>query len=465
MEANVIKGNVPQDWRRMFPPVAIGILWIAIWGIIDWLTGPEISVSAFYLPGVVYVAWFSGRWPAVHMATLSAFVWLVADWAGKDYTNAFYQYWNAAVRFVFFMITAILTSEVRSRQRSEAALLQQGNLLTSILNSMGDGVVVVGSEGVIIAFNPAAERIFKTNPLGSVAREWLEKVDRSLLLSLPGESSMRPEAGEAMQVHAEVSLIKSGMPEALHLTVTTLPLRGVKESISGWVLVISDMTARRELEREIAEVSEREQRRIGQDLHDGLCQHLVSVSFAAGTLQADLEQAGLEGPAEAAGEIAGLIGDAIGQARSLSHGLYPAGLEEGLGIALRTLLSTTYDRTGVYCTFEQNGSVPELANGVAVHLYRIAQECVNNALRHASPNAIRVSLKMTSDELCLTVADDGKGCSAPSGKKGIGLHIIKNRASLIGGKLEFESSSGKGMVVRCKVPTGILIPTLHGSRN
>jgi signal transduction histidine kinase len=109
--------------------------------------------------------------------------------------------------------------------------------------------------------------------------------------------------------------------EINHLEITTLPLRGAKVSSSGWVIVVSDMTSDRENARKIAMARDQEQRRIGKDLHDGLCQQLVSISFAAGNLLENLEDDRLIGYAKRAEEIRRWIGDSIVQTRSLAHGL------------------------------------------------------------------------------------------------------------------------------------------------
>ena len=447
-----------REFRWIFPPSVVAMAWIICVGMIDWLTGPELSVSAFYLPAVALVAWFSGRWPAVGTALFAGLVWLVAELACEvSYSNPLIPFWNSIVRFCFFLITAVLTSEVRIRQRTEAALKEQRGILKSILDSLSDGVAVVGGDGSIIAFNPAAERIFGSNSLGHDAGTWLKDIEKTMLMGIPqGADSVNPLAEAARgRFHGsgEISLRQPDNTESMRLGITSVPLLGKDRSQSGSVIVISDLTARRELEKQISEVSEREQRRIGQDLHDGVCQHLVGVAFAAGRLQADLENRGLVKPASAAGEIAAMINEGIRQARNLAHGLYPVGLEEGLETALLALAATTQKRSGIKCLFKRSGPDMREDPVSAVHLYRIAQESVANAVRHASADCILISIENQSGEFKLSVTDNGCGMniSSPS-QAGIGLHIMKYRANLIGGKLDVDSTLGNGTKIICRAP-------------
>lgn len=447
-----------SEFRWIVPPPVFGLLWIICCGMFDWWTGPELAFSAFYLPGVVVVAWFSGRKPAVVMACCAAATWLVSDLASEvEYSSSLIPYWNALIRLAFFLITAFLTSEVRIRQRTELVLLEQDAILRSILNSMGDGVVVVGIDGTIMVFNPAAEKLFGHSALGRNARQWVAEIEASQLDEFPLDSAksspLRLAVGGGLAGSCEMALLPAGEADKKVLGLTALQLLGRQSEPAGVVLVVADLTARRTMEQQIAEASEREQRRIGQDLHDGVCQHLVGVAFAAGSLQSALEARSLGPEAEAAGEIASLINDAIGEARDLAHGLYPASLAEGIEMALRTLATTTQERTGIACTATFDGAEPVLDPVSTLHLYRIAQEGVSNACRHGTPEAIGITLASGARYLRLTVADDGKGMdAAPVVTRGIGLSLMRYRANLMGGLLEIDSPPGQGTRIACTVP-------------
>jgi signal transduction histidine kinase len=426
--------------------------------LVDWLTGPELALSVFYLPGVALVAWFSGRKPAFALAVCAALIWLFAELASHAvYSKPFVPYWNATIRLAVFLITAFLTSEVRARQQTEATLREQDSILRSILDSMGDGVVVIGGNGRILAFNPAAEKFFGGNPVGDDALEWVREVESRQLDRVTAETEKSSPLSLAVTGRLtgghEISLHSAGEEEPKLLSLTALPLVARQSEAAGVVMVIADLTARRSLEKRIAQASEREQRRIGRDLHDGVCQHLVGVAFAAGSLQSSLESRALESEAAAAGEIASLINDAISEARNLAHGLYPAGLEEGIGIALCTLASTTHERTGIVCTARIADGTSVVDPVSAVHLYRIAQECISNSCRHGKARSITISLEHQSGQLQLVVTDDGKGMdTSPTANRGIGLNLMRHRASLMGGGLEIVSHAGQGTRIICNLP-------------
>lgn len=425
------------------------------WGAVDWLTGPEISLSAFYLPPIAAVAWFSGRGSAVLVASLAALTWYFAEVASSAvYSSPLIPFWNALIRLIFFLSTALLTAEVRIRKSTEAELRAQRNILSSVLNSMGDGVLVVGNDNNVITFNPAAAEIFSKTTLGANALDWLKVVK---ILLQPAISAIDPFSSADSPQRApygtrEVSLKASEGHDFRRLALTALHLVSEDGKGAGSVMVIADLTTQRQLEKQISQVIEREQRRIGQDLHDGVCQHLVGVAFASASLQAGLEDLGLHSHAVSAGEIATLINIGIGQARGLAHGLYPVGLEEGLETALSALATNMQKRSGIECRFEQHGQDFQLDPESAVHLYRIAQESVNNALSHASATSILISLSHSDQELELRIRDDGEGIRAdPSTVNGIGHHIMRHRANILGGKLEVFSELGKGTSVICNL--------------
>jgi signal transduction histidine kinase len=206
------------------------------------------------------------------------------------------------------------------------------------------------------------------------------------------------------------------------------------------------------LEREILEISESERRRIGHDLHDGIGQKLTAASMAANAAAAALRK---DAP-EQAGRIAEIgqqLREAIAETRALSHGLAPVSLaEDGLAIALGALAESTARSGNVRCVFEQPEPVRVADEAVAGHLYRIAQEAVTNALKHASASEIRIGLERQGANLLLEVEDDGEGIDEkPDGDGGIGLRVMRYRAKLIGGELEIGSAPAGGGRIACRV--------------
>jgi len=337
---------------------------------------------------------------------------------------------------------------------SETALRRQTNILQSILNSMGDGVIVADARGEILLFNPAAERLIRAG-LGAVA-----PANSSVhhLTYLPGALTayptnehplLRAMRGEVVD-GAEIFLRKSDSSDDLWLTATGRPLVDEHGQVQGGVVVYTDLSARKLMERQVAEISDREQRRIGQDLHDTLCQQLVSVAFASELLRDKLERCKMPEAAQA-GHITEMVNDGITQARRLARGLYPVRLEmEGLASSLQELAETTQLGNNVSCEFscEERILIRDIVAGN--NLYRIAQEAVNNALKHGRCTHVSIGLEMAGDEVILTVRDNGVGF--PSGMKssaGMGLHIMNYRAKMIGASLDIHRDADGGTVVLC----------------
>jgi len=205
------------------------------------------------------------------------------------------------------------------------------------------------------------------------------------------------------------------------------------------------------LEREIIRISEREQQRIGQDLHDGLCQYLAAISCAASSLRNDLQKhSAVE--AESAAEIAELLKQGVTQTRNLSRGLFPVQTDEaGLGSALDELAASTRRLLNIECEFESVKQVPIYDNEAATHLYRITQEALNNATRHGLATKVKIAIAEDGGIVTLSIGDNGKGISAGNEKgDGMGLKIMDYRARLIGGDLKVGNQEGGGAMVTCR---------------
>lgn len=208
----------------------------------------------------------------------------------------------------------------------------------------------------------------------------------------------------------------------------------------------------RELEQEIVRVSEREQRRIGQDLHDGLCQHLAAIGFAAKSLADDLDKCNRP-EKSAAQEIESLLKDAVIEARDLARGMFPVQMDgAGLSAALEGLAATTTRLTSTKVIFTEVGEVHIADAATAMHLYRIAQESVANAIKHGQARHVFITLEYVKDVLRLRVDDDGKGFfGKPSTVSGMGMRTMAYRARLIGATLEIQERDGPGTCVWCEI--------------
>jgi signal transduction histidine kinase len=208
-------------------------------------------------------------------------------------------------------------------------------------------------------------------------------------------------------------------------------------------------TKRKRLEKEITEISRKEQMRIGQDLHDGLCQHITGISFMCKVLRDQLKQKSLP-EARSADEICTLLGESIATTRSLAKGLFPVELEEnGFVVALGELVSTLERQSRIRCRFICTDSISIADNAMASNLFRIAQEAVTNAIKHAEAKHIEVELGEDDGKVTMKIRDDGIGLPDNIHGKGIGLATMKYRANIIGAKLAIKQAKGGGTEVVC----------------
>lgn len=207
---------------------------------------------------------------------------------------------------------------------------------------------------------------------------------------------------------------------------------------------------RRRLEAEVLEISENEQRRIGQDLHDGLGQQLTAIELMCQSVVSDLKlvDSNLAGRVS---QIGVFLRDAISQTRMLAHSLAPYHLEiAGLEVGLKELVDQTAMTGKMKCCFVSPNPVEVESVDVMLHLYRIVQEALNNAVKHSQGDSVTVSLVHADRILELSVTDNGKG--SPNGKAaGIGLQVMRHRARIIGADLTIETAIGKGTAIRCRL--------------
>ena len=223
------------------------------------------------------------------------------------------------------------------------------------------------------------------------------------------------------------------------------------------LVVVRDVTEQKRLQKEILEISNREQERLGHELHDGLAQQLMGIALLCKVLQKQLERESLP-EAEQASQIEKLVEDALSQTRSLARGLAPVEIDAGgLEAALEDLARRIERVHGVRCVFRSERRVATGSRAEALHLYRIAQEAVSNALRHANPTRIAIDLSSVNGRRRLTVVDNGSGI-APNpestrkkgSRGGMGLHIMRYRARMIDAIFDIRPAPGKGTLVSCE---------------
>lgn len=251
---------------------------------------------------------------------------------------------------------------------------------------------------------------------------------------------------------------KKGSWNAVELRSTTT--RRPDGSVDRVIITGTDVTERNRLQQEVLNVVEREQARLGHDLHDGVGQTMTGIVALIEALELDLQGP----PREDAARIRGLIQEAVSEIRRMSHGLSPTSVKyRGLGGALHLLAETVRLNHRTPCACEVDESIHVSDTEKQAHLFRIAQEAVNNALRHGDPDNVGIILRRLQDATCeLVVEDDGRGLPKPKGKKhgsppsaaapkaGIGLRVMEYRANLIGATLNIRPRPGSGVIVSCR---------------
>lgn len=334
--------------------------------------------------------------------------------------------------------------DITARKNAEQTLLHYA----ALVESSDDAIIGKTLGGIITSWNRGAEIIF------GYARE--EMIGKPISILIPEDRQdeeprilEKIRRGESVDHYETVRRRKDG--KLIDISVTISPIRDAEGKTIEASKVARDITERKRLEKEIIEISNREQQRIGQDLHDGLCQELAGIELLCQVLEQKLA-AKSKDESKQVGEIAQHIREAISHTRKLARGLSPVELEaNGFVSALDELATHVQKLFRVECRLECPKPVVIRNNVFATHLYRIAQEAINNAVKHGKAKRITISLKPAGDRIALAVTDDGLGFSNETKKNGgMGLHIMKYRASVLDAALEVRSGAdGAGAMVTC----------------
>src|SRR5271168_3633467 len=341
--------------------------------------------------------------------------------------------------------------DISHLKQVEEQLQEERNFVSTILDTVGALVVVLDSEGRILRFNPACELITGYS---------LEEVQGKCIwdLFLPPQETDRFRAifevlrtDMLPQDYQSSWVTRHGDQRLIAWSSTLLP--GNAETSSYIIATGIDITERKHLEKAILDISAREQRRIGQDLHDGLGQHLTGIAFMAKVHEARLAE-NSSSEARDAAKIVKLVNEAINKTRELSRGLLPVVSDaQGLMSALQLWAVEVEDLFGVLCRFQCDTPVLINDDTMATHLYHIAQEAVNNAIKHGKPRRVLIQLTAEEGRGKLLIKDDGKGIAEnPAHTEGMGLHIMNYRAGVIGGVLEARRDTPRGTIVTCTFP-------------
>jgi PAS domain S-box-containing protein len=338
--------------------------------------------------------------------------------------------------------------EVDSRRRAEQLLRTQA----LILDTMREGVVLSDLDGQIEFTNPAFDRMF--------GRDAGDFVGTSLIdLFMP----QRRGRGRAPSVERLLKRFsaptgkrdvvfrrRDGGQFAGEVLAGKIELSGETKSL----VVIQDVSERKHLERGIIEIANRERRRQGSDLHDGIGQELTGISLMLRSLSTRLGTAATQVAPEL-DEVIGLVNHAIQSARTMALGLSPVNRQHGgLQSALTTLTGWSRENYHIDVRLRLvNSAALTMDEAAATHLYLIAQEAINNAVKHGRARIVTVTLRVNRSVVTLAVADDGIGIAAnPARTPGMGLKIMEYRAGMIGGALQIKQLQRGGTRVRCVCP-------------
>lgn len=343
-----------------------------------------------------------------------------------------------------------LLQDVTERRQAEQALRDSEAFLRSIVDTAADAIITIDELGTIGTFNRAAERMF-----GYTASEVAGRNVRHLMPppyrdEHDGYIARYMKTGEArvIGIGREVfGLRKDGTTFPLDLAVSEI------DHLRRFTGILRDLSDRRRLESRLSEAQVEERRHMARELHDEIGGHMTGVGLMAQTLHADLVEAASPLAARTE-ELLRSINGVHQRLRAVVRGLMPVeAIPEGLMAALDQLAHQCRTAFGIPCRFRCEPAVYVEDPTVSLHLFRIAQEAVSNAVRHAKPTDITITLERTPRGLEIQVIDDGSGTEEISpGPPGIGLESMRQRAHQLGGECSIRPREGGGTIVRCWVP-------------
>ncbi len=478
MSESRIGGEQIGSWLKARSEAFVGCVsffLVLLLAVVDFCTSAAMRLTLFYVLIIAFAAWYGGKRAGFATAGTSSLILLIREirFAG-DHAPSGVTFWNVGMQVGVYLLAgrtmsalrtltrdlkwrvsdraAALEREAVERVQTEEQLLKTVQQLRQLAENLTDVFWLRDAGATRIGYvNPAFEKIWgrSTRDLYERPQVWWEAVhpdDRERVNPFVQNPEVRVGYDQEYRVVRPDGSVR-------WVRERTFPVRDGAGQVVRIVGIAEDNTERRRLEREILEVSDREHARIGQDLHDSLCQKLVALAFDLGSLEQRLTERAAPEAASIA-RSAGLLDDLITEARATARGLFPVQLEtDGLGAALQQLAAGVNSRGGVECRVQCEESVFVRENAMAIHLYRIAQEAVNNAVKHSKGRLIQVRLSTTQDRVELRVTDDGVGVALPwMPKGGMGLHIMEYRARMIGGTLSITRVNTGGTVVTCSAP-------------
>ncbi len=330
------------------------------------------------------------------------------------------------------------------RNQVEESLKQSDTFYQTFFENTGTATIIIEEDTTISMLNVEFEVVTGYSKNEIVGQSWTRYVAEDDLERLKEYHVKRRIKPDAAPRNYEFKIkTKTGELKDIFMTIALIP--GTKMSIASML----DITERKQLEKEILRISERERQKIGQELHDDLGQHLIGIEVMTKVLKKTLEDKFLE-EADYAGEINALVKEAITKTRRLARGLCPVHLvSNGLEFALEELAKSVTDIFGINCTFTCPNPVPIRDNSRATNLYYIAKESVHNAIEHGKASQITIDLNNIDGSVSMNIQDNGIGIEHNRSRTGLGLKTMNYRAKMIGASLIIEASGSGGTIVSC----------------
>ena len=358
---------------------------------------------------------------------------------------------TGGIAVTLILLAAILASALFFRITRPFArkVEQQAETFHTLAKTAHEAIFLIDINGIIQFINPAAEALF-----GYTSRELLgENISR-----------LMPSPHREKHDNYIADYLKTGIK---HIIGTGRQLIGQRKDGSQFPMYLSigeislphahlfaglimDLSTQQRLQREVLAIPAREQQRIGEELHDGLGQQLTGLSMLAQSL---LNKA-TKPEHELASQLASGLNEAMNQVRALSRGMMPIQIyADGFMISLQEITETIQQQSQIPIKLKIDDVVLLFDDATATHLYRIVQESLNNAVKHADASQIDVSLKVEEDHGLLEVIDNGIGIPTNiAGSSGLGLNIMKHRCGLFDGEITINPAGNRGTKVCCRFP-------------
>ncbi|MCD4719942.1 MAG: cache domain-containing protein [Desulfobacula sp.] len=344
-----------------------------------------------------------------------------------------------------------LKAQISERKQAQNALQESKEKYRSVMEATPDPIVVYDMEGNVTYMNPAFTKVFGytlEDSMGKkmdhfVPREHWKETMEGIGTILEGKVLPRTETQRTSRDGRLIDVTTRG---SVYRDKDGNPL--------GSVIIHRDVTEFKRLEKAIIKTGEKERQKIGNNLHDDLCPHLIGIEGLSKVLKKKVE-----GHSREAGQLSDKITDLIKEAtyktRQLARGLCPVYFDHGLESSLQELVTNTRIMHRMECSLDCREKIPEGSTIMTINLYHIAQEAVQNAIRHGKADKIKITITIQENIFLLSVKDNGVGMDTSRQTDGMGLRIMNYRAKLIGASLLIDSND-TGTRVNLTLPLNAL---------